>query len=584
MYQFSIDDKLKKIYQNTEFADVTFVVGKNEERFKAHKLLLSTNSRYFELLFYPKGWRSENHQKFQEVRFSNVQPEVFRAVLEFNYTNTLRIEPKWIYQLINASLILEFPDLYIACLEQLASPTTALRSGGNNSRTQQKESSEEQVIAQSPLAMLFEKITFLEALRLWLSGRSDIGIAEYDLFLLLKKLADFLCKETKREINSQNTLFFLKYLLPSIQLTKMTTPQLKTLGKYELFDFKILFDALCQKTTSSDNNKNNSNNNNNNNNIIENNKPNESSSSNYLTSTVPTSLFLNTTSNVNNNNQNQNQQITKDGSMEIENNPLSLNDNKQILLGNPNTTTHQNSNLRNKIAKPLTKKTIKKEIKLLLLASPIKEASNNNVKKSLLSNGIHNIETINVSETDQKKSLSYSDIKNFDAIFFYTNSLMKEPENVGNLLARFVEDGGGLVVCSCGAMADEFAGQLNGRIIDEPFLPVCKRQFLEKKHLKLGHITEPNHPIMKSVSIFNGGRASYHIDARTVEHGSKVIAFWSDHTILIAEKQRSRTFGKVIVLNLFPVSGKSKFWNQKTDGARLISNSVEYVVTGDVED
>ncbi|KAJ6247752.1 hypothetical protein M0813_18386 [Anaeramoeba flamelloides] len=226
----------------------------------------------------------------------------------------------------------------------------------------------------------------------------------------------------------------------------------------------------------------------------------------------------------------------------------------------------------------------KKEIKLLLLTSPRKEASNNNVKKSLLSNGIQNIEIINVSETDQKKSLTYNDIKNFDVIFFYTNSPMKDPEQIGDILAKFVEDGGGLVICSCGALADEFASQLQGRIIDEPFLPIGKQTFLEKNPLKLGSITEPNHPIMKKVSTFNGGKASYHIDAKIVKQDSKVIAFWSDNTILIAEKQRSSTFGKVIVLNIFPVSGKRKFWNQKTNGDRLISNSVEYAVTGDVQD
>ncbi|KAJ6252308.1 hypothetical protein M0813_14459 [Anaeramoeba flamelloides] len=97
----------------------------------------------------------------------------------------------------------------------------------------------------------------------------------------------------------------------------------------------------------------------------------------------------------------------------------------------------------------------------------------------------------------------------------------------------------------------------------------------------MGVVVDKNHPIMKNVKTFDAGGDSWHIKARETERNSRIIAKYDDNEILIAEKQRKENMGRVVVLNINPISnkfyGSSGFWSPRTDGARIISNSIEYI-------
>ncbi|KAJ6238368.1 swi/snf-related matrix-associated actin-dependent regulator of chromatin subfamily e member 1 [Anaeramoeba flamelloides] len=346
----------------------------------------------------------------------------------------------------------------------------------------------------------------------------------------------------------------------------MSPLQIQSISKQEIVPYKILFDACLKKlllfentsiTSQSTNTKKS-----NSNNAIQPNQNQTNQSNNVNSENSNTNLTSILTK--------PNQKVNKTENEKGKGKDVKKNNSSMEIEPPSNVNSNTNTN------KPNNKKN--KSISVLLMISVRSESPKKNVLNSFKQNKKLNVSSINISENSQS-DVDYEMLSKHDVIFFFSNSTIKSCTKIGNMLAKFVENGGGVVVCSCAALAMDLNGHLTGRIVDEHFLPMFQGEFIENKRLKLGKVEIPEHPIMDDVKHFDGGKSSFHISANpnNLPRNSKPIALWEDGNVLISEKQKHPDFGKIVVLNIFPISGKNKFWNSKTDGAAIICNSIEYV-------
>ncbi|KAJ5072889.1 lute isoform d [Anaeramoeba ignava] len=219
----------------------------------------------------------------------------------------------------------------------------------------------------------------------------------------------------------------------------------------------------------------------------------------------------------------------------------------------------------------------KGQMEILLLCADNNETDREDVRQSILFTGIYKVDIINAFE----EIPTFEQIKKYNAIFCYSHDSFKNSIEMGNLLAEYVENGGGVVIASYPCLNNaKNQNVLAGKLVTNDFLPIIKGNRIINKHCDLGEIPDQNHPIVEGIKIFDGGDWSFHYDFK-LNQDSKVIAYWTDGTPLIIEKRLQRDFGIVLVINFYPVSNKSlkdSKWNHLSDGKLMISNSIEYVV------
>ncbi|XP_057318272.1 speckle-type POZ protein B-like [Microplitis mediator] len=81
--QRQMTDDFKKLYNSQINSDVTFIVG--NEKFKAHKIILSARSPVFSAMFTHK--MKENRDN--KVAIPDIEPKIFNKLLEFIYTDEI---------------------------------------------------------------------------------------------------------------------------------------------------------------------------------------------------------------------------------------------------------------------------------------------------------------------------------------------------------------------------------------------------------------------------------------------------------------------------------------------------------------
>ncbi|MBL0927027.1 MAG: hypothetical protein IBJ11_05155 [Phycisphaerales bacterium] len=166
----------------------------------------------------------------------------------------------------------------------------------------------------------------------------------------------------------------------------------------------------------------------------------------------------------------------------------------------------------------------------------------------------------------------------YDAALVYSNATFNNPGALGDVLADYTDRGGG-VVLAVGATS----GFLNG-----PYFPTGRFQsggyaimtpagLITNSAATLGAVAYLAHPIMAGVVTFSGGSFSARPASTVLAAHGTLIASWSDGQPLAATSVR---FPNRADLGFFPPSSTAdgRFWNAATDGAKLLANTVEYVV------
>uniref|UniRef100_A0A452VIX2 BTB domain containing 19 n=1 Tax=Ursus maritimus TaxID=29073 RepID=A0A452VIX2_URSMA len=103
---------LRSLLNNPQYSDVCFVVGQERQEVFAHRCLLACRCNFFQRLLGPKlgpGMPSP-------VVLSTVPAEAFLAVLEFLYTNSVRLHRHSVLEVLTAAVEYGLEELRELCL------------------------------------------------------------------------------------------------------------------------------------------------------------------------------------------------------------------------------------------------------------------------------------------------------------------------------------------------------------------------------------------------------------------------------------------------------------------------------------
>jgi len=191
------------------------------------------------------------------------------------------------------------------------------------------------------------------------------------------------------------------------------------------------------------------------------------------------------------------------------------------------------------------------------------------VKAKLISSGIGSVDTFNA----RIKTPTCDLLGKYNAVLFFSYHGFNQHE-LGNLLAQYVDDGGGVVIgtySNCGR-----GNRLEGRWCDFGYDPISLGSTSRTKALSIGK-SIPNHPILRGVRVFNGGTQSSHGDGKPHPEAN-IVAEWANGRPLIAEL--AKFSGTIVGLNFYPPSSDvaEGCWNPNhADGKTLLSNTLLYV-------
>lgn len=163
----------------------------------------------------------------------------------------------------------------------------------------------------------------------------------------------------------------------------------------------------------------------------------------------------------------------------------------------------------------------------------------------------------------------------YDAVLVYNYFRFFSNIDVGNVLASYVDGGGGVVVGVFGntnwnPMAGNWSATNRYQVFNTPPYTFTSRS--------LGTVNLPSHPIMGGVSSLTGGSMGV---SPTLIGGSYSIARWNNGDIAIAAREDAGSAGnrRRVDLNFFPRSTSiiSSGWSTSTNGDRIMANALLWV-------
>ncbi len=175
-----------------------------------------------------------------------------------------------------------------------------------------------------------------------------------------------------------------------------------------------------------------------------------------------------------------------------------------------------------------------------------------------------------------------SELSAFDAVLVWADNGFDDPVALGNHLADYVDQGGGVVVAA--VSFDEPSpfdpDTVEGRFFDQDYYVIQPGvDNTDEGRRILGMIQDANHPILTGVASIDGGPKSFHSPTNTLTSGSTPIAFWDNGDILVATKTINQA--RRADINLFPPSGRldTDLWpfRPNNDVPELFANALQWV-------
>ncbi|KAL3869280.1 hypothetical protein ACJMK2_041983 [Sinanodonta woodiana] len=119
-------NEMKTLVNNKEFSDIKFLVGPNRKVIYAHKCILSSRCMVFKAMFTEQASKGGGMDKDTQLPFQDMSPDVFLAVLEFIYSNTVTLRPKIAVDTMATALEYGLDDLRKVCVEYLVENLTVM--------------------------------------------------------------------------------------------------------------------------------------------------------------------------------------------------------------------------------------------------------------------------------------------------------------------------------------------------------------------------------------------------------------------------------------------------------------------------
>jgi hypothetical protein len=165
----------------------------------------------------------------------------------------------------------------------------------------------------------------------------------------------------------------------------------------------------------------------------------------------------------------------------------------------------------------------------------------------------------------------------YDAVLVWTNTNLQNSVALGDVLADYVDAGGGVVLAvfvNCTTNANRY---LLGRWVTGNYQVLVQQGGTTSGSLQtLGTVHVPGHPIMAGVATFSGSTSSWRPTSTTLTAGSTLIAEWSDGKMLVAQHG---TLPNRVDLGFYPPSNavNTTGWDATTDGGKLLANALLFV-------
>jgi hypothetical protein len=167
-----------------------------------------------------------------------------------------------------------------------------------------------------------------------------------------------------------------------------------------------------------------------------------------------------------------------------------------------------------------------------------------------------------------------ADLQQYHSVMVWSNVNFQDSVALGNVLADYVDAGGGVVVAIFANTTTTANRWLGGRWVNGYEVIPSRGGTTSGTAASLGNILVPGHPLMNGVNTFHGGTSSFRPTNTTVTAGSTKIAQWSDGRTLVAVGSTHRR----VDLGMYPPSAhvSAGWWDPNTDGAILMANALEY--------
>jgi len=188
------------------------------------------------------------------------------------------------------------------------------------------------------------------------------------------------------------------------------------------------------------------------------------------------------------------------------------------------------------------------------------------------------VDTVNAATSTP----TLSQLQTYDGVLIYTGdngSDLADTTALGDVLADYVDNGGGLVVAYAAVMYNsgwpEIA--LGGRYVSDHYYMIPRVDFTLGSQVSIA-VLDSTHPILDGFNSFAVGNTSAWADTTLVVPGATVILEWADGTPLVV----TGDIGGVrrVDLNFYPPSSDSdsRLWDATTDGDLLMANSLTWVI------
>lgn len=169
---------------------------------------------------------------------------------------------------------------------------------------------------------------------------------------------------------------------------------------------------------------------------------------------------------------------------------------------------------------------------------------------------------------------SLAELQAFDVVLVFTNSTPQNNVLLGDVLADYVDGGGGVVLAMFAMRASLATRTIEGRFLNDNYYCITRTVGTTTTgSATLGTVYVPSSPILNGVDSFSGGSQSFRSPAGPTPNTTR-IADWSTGQILIAE--RNDLSGGRIDLGFFPVSeaAAAGSWLPGSGGEQLLRNAV----------
>ncbi len=166
-------------------------------------------------------------------------------------------------------------------------------------------------------------------------------------------------------------------------------------------------------------------------------------------------------------------------------------------------------------------------------------------------------------------------LQGYDALLVYTNSTPADNNAFGDVLADYVDAGGGVVVAVFANSTTSVGRNIGGRW-QTGYEVILDQSGNASGAATLGTVVQPQHPVMQGVTAFVGGTTSSRPVGTALEVGATLIASWSDGKVLVAQGANPSR----IDLGFYPPTAVCTQSGWSTGGDQLMTNALLYVAKG----